>query len=59
MIVRNQLIKYFKRKKILLFGFIISFFLLIAVIFAGNLIAKNIFIFLFGISIAGNFTITF
>jgi MFS transporter, NNP family, nitrate/nitrite transporter len=59
MIVRNQLIKHFKRKKILLFGFIISFFLLIAVLFTGNLIAKNIFIFLFGISIAGNFTITF
>jgi MFS transporter, DHA1 family, inner membrane transport protein len=59
MIVRNQLIKYFKRKKILLFGFIASFLFLIAVIFTGNLIAKNIFIFLFGISIAGNFTITF
>ena len=59
MLLRNKLIKHFKKKRILLFSFIISFFLLIGVLFTGNLIAKNILIFLFGISIAGNFTITF
>ena len=59
MLLRNKLVKHFKKKRILLFSFIISFFLLIGVLFTGNLIAKNILIFLFGISIAGNFTITF
>jgi len=59
MLLRNKLFKHFKKKRLLFFSFIISFFLLIGVLFTGNLIAKNILIFLFGISIAGNFTITF
>ena len=59
MLLRNKLIKHFKKKRIVLFSFIISFFILIGVLFVNNLIAKNILIFLFGISIAGNFTITF
>jgi len=59
MLLRNKLIKHFKKKRILLFSFTISFFLLIGVFFASNLIAKNILIFAFGIAIAGNFTMTF
>ncbi len=59
MLLRNKLIKHFKKKRILLFSFIISFFILLGVLFVSNLIAKNILIFAFGISIAGNFTITF
>ncbi|MBU2563377.1 MAG: MFS transporter [Actinobacteria bacterium] len=59
MLLRNKLIKHFKKKRILLFSFIISFFLLIGILFTGNLIAKIVLIFFFGISIAGNFTITF
>ena len=59
MLLRNKLIKHFKKKRILLFSFTISFFLLIGVLFTVNLIAKIILIFLFGIAIAGNFTITF
>ncbi|MFC2144749.1 MFS transporter, partial [Actinomycetota bacterium] len=57
--LRNKLIKHFRKKRILLISFIISFFLLIGVLFIGNLITKLILIFLFGIAIAGNFTITF
>lgn len=59
MLLRNKLIKHFKKKRILLFSFIISFLFLIGVLFTDNLIAKNILIALFGISIAGNFTMTF
>ncbi|MBM3708017.1 MAG: MFS transporter [Actinobacteria bacterium] len=59
MLLRNKLFKHFKKKRLLFFSFIISFFLLIGVLFIENLFAKNILIFLFGISVAGNFTITF
>jgi len=59
MLLRNKLIKHFKKKRILLFSFILSFLFLIGVLYTGNLIAKNILIALFGISIAGNFTMTF
>lgn len=59
MILRSKLIKHFRRKRILLFSFIASFFLLIGVLFIQDLIFKNILIFLFGIAIAGNFSITF
>ena len=59
MLLRNKLIKHFRKKRLLLISFIISFLLLIGVLFLGNLIAKLILIFLFGVAIAGNFTITF
>ena len=59
MLLRKKLIQYFKRKRILLFSFTISIFLLIGVLFIGNLVIKNILIFLFGMSMAGNFSITF
>lgn len=59
MILRSKLIKHFREKRILLFSFIVSFFLLIGILFIQDLIFKNILIFLFGIAIAGNFSITF
>jgi MFS family permease len=59
MVLRNQLVRRFKRKQILLTGFVISFFLLISILLTGNLVAKIILIFLFGISISGNLSITF
>ena len=59
MILRSKLIKHFREKSILLFSFIASFFLLIGILFIQDLIFKNILIFLFGIAIAGNFSITF
>lgn len=59
MLLRNKLIRHFRKKKILFFSFIISFFLLVGILFTENLIAKNALIFLFGISVAGNFSITF
>jgi len=59
MILRNKLIQHFKKKRILFFSFTISIFLLAGILFVDNLVAKNIFIFLFGIGIAGNFSLTF
>ncbi len=59
MVIKNKLLKHFMERKVLFFSFSISFFLLIGVLFMDNLILKNIFIFLFGLNIAGNFTITF
>jgi len=41
------------------FSFIAAFLLLTEVLFTGNLLAKIILIFLFGISIVGSFAITF
>lgn len=58
-LLRNKLIKHFKKKRILLYSFTISFIILFGVLFTENLIAKIVLIFLFGVSIAGNFTITF
>jgi MFS family permease len=59
MLLRNKLIKHFRKKRLLLVSFIISFLLLIGVLFSGNLIVKLSLIFLFGIAIAGNFTMPF
>ena len=59
MVARNELIKHFKKKRILLFSFSISIFLLSGVLLCGNLAVKIILIVLFGIAISGNFSITF
>ncbi|MCJ7666390.1 MAG: MFS transporter [Actinobacteria bacterium] len=59
MLLKNKLIKHYKKKKILLYSFIVSVCLLAGVLLAGNLIIKNVLIFLFGLAIAGNFTLTF
>ena len=59
MILKNYLVKHFKEKSILLYSFIIALFILPAILFFENLIIKNILIFLFGITVVGNFTISF
>ncbi len=59
MLIKNKLIKHFKKKRILLFSFIGAFLVLTGILFTENLILKIILIFLFGILIAGNFSITF
>ena len=59
MLLKNYLISYFNEKKILLFSFIIGFLLLTGIVFAENLVIKNILIFMFGITVVGNFTISF
>lgn len=59
MIFKNYLIKYFEEKKILLFSFIFGFLLIIGILSVDNLIFKIILIFLFGIAVVGNFTISF
>jgi predicted MFS family arabinose efflux permease len=59
MVLRNKLIQHFKKKRILFFSFAISVFLLTGVLLVDNLIIKNVLIFLFGIAIAGNFSLTF
>ena len=59
MLLKNKMIKHIKEKRVLLFGVTISFLALVGVFFCSNLIFKNILIFIFGMAIAGNFTITF
>jgi len=59
MLLKNHLIKYFNQKKILLSSFAAGFILLVGIIFVDNLAIKNILIFLFGIAVVGNFTISF
>jgi len=59
MLIKNKIIKHIEEKRMLLFSAIISFIALVGVFFTSDLILKNIFIFLFGVSIAGNFTITY
>lgn len=53
-LIKNSLIKKWKGKKILLTSFIISFLLLVGILFIKNIIIKNVLIFLFGILVAGN-----
>jgi len=59
MLIKNKIIKHIEEKRMLLFGVIISFIALAGAFFTGDLILKNILIFLFGVSVAGNFTITY
>ena len=59
MFLKSKIIKYFSIKKILFLGSISSFFLLILTLIIPNIVFKNIFIFLFGISLSGNFAFTF
>jgi predicted MFS family arabinose efflux permease len=59
MILRNKLIRYFKEKRILFYSFCISILMMTGILLVNNLLAKIIFIFMFGTSVAGNFSITF
>ena len=59
MFIKNFLLRYFSERKILLFSFVIGFLLLSGILILDNLLVKNILIVLFGISVVGNFTISF
>jgi len=59
MIIKNYLIKFAEEKKLLIYSILFSFIFLILVFFIDNLTLKSILILLFGISIAGNFSLTF
>ena len=59
MFLKNHLIKYIDEKKILLSSFAAGFILLVGILFIDNLVIKNILIFLFGVAVVGNFTISF
>jgi predicted MFS family arabinose efflux permease len=59
MIVKNRLVKFYREKRIIFYTFILSFLTLGGIFLIDNLILKNILIFTFGVSIAGNFALSF
>lgn len=59
MFVKNYMVKYIEEKKLLLASISLSFIFLLSAFLVPNLIAKIILIFLFGVNIAGNFSLTF
>jgi len=56
LIIKNQLIKKIEEKKILMWGILLSFVFMILIFFIGNLIIKNIMLFIYGICITANFS---
>ncbi len=58
MFVKSYLVKYIEEKKLLLANISLSFIFLLSAFFTPNLLAKIILIFLFGLNIAGNFSLT-
>jgi fucose permease len=59
MFVKNYLVKFIEEKKLLLASISLSFIFLLLAFLIPDMMAKIILIFLFGISIAGNFSLTF
>jgi len=59
MFVKNYLVRIINEKKLLMMGVILSLAFLIGAFFVSNIIIKVILIFLFGINIAGNFSLIF
>lgn len=59
MFVKNFIVKYVEEKKLLMASISLSFIFLLAAFLASSLPAKVIFIFFFGINVAGNFSLTF
>jgi MFS family permease len=59
MFVKNYTVKYVEEKKLLLISISLSFAFLLSAFLITNLVGKIILIFLFGISVAGNFSLTF
>jgi len=58
-LLRGKSIMHFNKRKTQFISFIICFFLLIGLLLIGNIIAKVVVVFLFGITITGNFAVTF
>ncbi len=59
MFIKNYVVKYMEEKRLLLAGISLSFIFLLSVFFTPNLIVKIVLIFLFGVNVAGNFSLTF
>jgi len=56
LIIKNKLIRKIEEKKLLMWGILLSFVLMILIFFIRNLIIKNIMLFFYGICITGNFS---
>ena len=59
MLVKNYMVKHVEDKKLLLASISLSFVFLLSAFLFSNLTVKVIFIFLFGVNVAGNFSLTF
>jgi len=59
MFAKNFFVKYLEEKKLLLISISLSFVLLLLAFLTPNLIGKIVLIFLYGITVAGNFSLTF
>jgi MFS family permease len=59
MFLKNHLVKYIEDKKLLIASISLSFIFLLSGFLIQNMIAKIILIFLFGVNVAGNFSLTF
>jgi len=59
MLVKNYTVKFMEEKRLLLISIMLSFVFLLSAFLIPSLIAKVVLIFLFGINIAGNFSLTF
>lgn len=59
MFVKNYMVKHVEEKKLLLASISLAFIFLLSAFLVQNMVAKSILIFLFGINIAGNFSLTF
>jgi fucose permease len=59
MLVKNYMIKYMEEKNLLLISIAMSFVFLLLAFLIPNITAKVIFIFLFGVNVAGNFSLTY
>ncbi len=59
MLVKNYMIRHMEEKKLLLTSITLSFIFLLSAFLVPDITAKVIFIFLFGVNIAGNFSLTF
>lgn len=55
---KNKIVKHISERKLFLAGIIFSAVMLAGALFVDSIIAKNIFIFLYGIGVTGNFSLT-
>lgn len=59
MFVKNYMVKHIEEKKLLLASISLAFIFLLLAFLVKNIVAKSILIFLFGINVAGNFSLAF
>jgi len=56
LLLKNRLIRIINEKKLLMWGILFSLVFMLCVFFINNLVIKNIMLFMYGISVTGNFT---